>query len=804
MRYNRIIIIRKDYDIMKTTSLCGSDWSLYYVKNERLCRDDRGIGHKPTEKAHLIGRKYPCVPATVPGNLELDLFRSGVIEDPFFGLNQWNRECEYLHMFYVTEFEYRGDYEAPEFYFEGLDTYAEIYLNGELIGETDNMLIPHTVSAGEALRYGENQLMIHIRPAVIEARKYPITPNDNALQYNTESLYVRKAPHTYSWDIMPRFVSGGIWRPLWLRERKADRILSDDVYLMTLKVDTEKNTADMMLNYNVAVSADDISEYELSLMGTCGESNVYWRDRLQFTGRNRNFRVNNAKFWWPRNAGEANLYHFTLTLYHNGKAVDTWENDIGIRTVELERTSVTDKAGSGQFRFIINGKPIFCMGTNWVPVDAFHSRDAERIPEIMPMLTDLGCNIVRVWGGNVYEDEKFYDYCDRDGIMVWQDFIMACASYPQDREFALRFEKEAETAVKRLRNHTSIILWAGDNENDFAYNWHGLRRDPNKVNLLTRRVIPEVLERLDFLRPYLPSSPYVDGEAYKQGGKNISEDHLWGPRDYFKGNYYRNTVCHFASETGYHGCPSPDSLKRYISPEKLWTATEPAHWTGIDNDEWLCHATAQDTERTSDYVYRIRLMADQVTTLFGSSVPCTLDDFARASQISQAEAKKYFIERFRLSKWRRTGIIWWNLIDGWPQISDAIVDYYFVKKLAYSYIKRSQTPFCLMFDEPENGSSVLYAVNDGTAPKEFTYKVTELASGKVVAEGELAVSPDSSTAIDEITVLFGEKKFYLIEWECDGVCGSNHYMTNIKDIDYSEYMGYIEKCGYGIWDGFEG
>ncbi|MBR2460016.1 MAG: glycoside hydrolase family 2 [Clostridia bacterium] len=773
------------------------------MKNELFCRDNRVMGFEPTDQTQLAKRGYDCVPATVPGNLELDLFRAGKIPDPFFGLNQWNRECEYLHMYYVTSFRYDGGYQSPELHFEGIDTIADIYLNGQPVASTDNMLIPHTVPLGSALKVGKNELIVHIKPAVIEARRYRITPNDNSLGYNTESLYIRKAPHMYSWDIMPRFVSGGIWRPVYLCERKTDRILADDVFVFTSRADVKNRTAEIVLNYNVEVSADDISEYELGAYAVCGDSEISWRKRLQYTGKNQRIWVDNAKFWWPRNAGEPNLYDFTLTLYRNGEAIDTWEKKIGIRTVELKRTSVTDADGNGDFRFIVNGKPIFAMGTNWVPVDAFHSRDAERIPEIVPMLSDLGCNIIRIWGGNVYEDEKLYDYCDRDGIMVWQDFIMGCANYPQNREFVSRFEKEAEAAVKRLRNHCSIVLWAGDNENDLAYRWFGVTRDPNKVNILTRRVIPEVLERLDFSRPYLPSSPYVDDVAIANGWKNISEDHLWGPRDYFKGDYYRNTVCHFASETGYHGCPSPNSLKRYISPQKLWTAENSVDWSGINNDEWLCHATAQETDPKADYVYRIRLMADQVTTLFGASVPCTLEDFAKASQISQAEAKKYFIERFRLSKWRRTGIIWWNLIDGWPQISDAIVDYYYVKKLAYGYIKRSQMPLCLMCDEPDNGKLPLYAVNDGDKAKTFTYKVIEIASGEVVASGKYTVSPDASERIADIPIAENEKKFYFIEWSCGNENGSNHFMTNIKDIDYVTYIGYIRDCGYEEWEGFE-
>lgn len=175
---------------------------------------------------------------------------------------------------------------------------------------------------------------------------------------------------------------------------------------------------------------------------------------------------------------------------------------------------------------------------------------------ILPMLADIGCNTVRCWGGNVYENEKFYDFCDRNGIMVWQDFAMACAVYPQDDEFAKAIGEEAETIIKALRHHPSIVLWAGDNECDAAHAWNSHPTDPNE-NILTRKILPEKVRAHSTFTPYLPSSPYIDEEAYKSG-KPTSEDHLWGPRDYFKGDYYKNTVCHFASETGYHGCPSPN------------------------------------------------------------------------------------------------------------------------------------------------------------------------------------------------------------------------------------------------------
>lgn len=219
---------------------------------------------------------------------------------------------------------------------------------------------------------------------------------------------------------------------------------------------------------------------------------------------------------------------------------------------------------------------------------------------------------------------------------------MACAVYPQDDEFAKAIGEEAETIIKALRHHPSIVLWAGDNECDAAHAWNSHPTDPNE-NILTRKILPEKVRAHSTFTPYLPSSPYIDEEAYKSG-KPTSEDHLWGPRDYFKGDYYKNTVCHFASETGYHGCPSPESLKKFIPKEHLWGC--------LDDRYWICHAACMTPDPSDPFYYRIRLMWNQVVTLFGegSIALSDLEHFSRASQISQAEAKKYFIERFRLTE----------------------------------------------------------------------------------------------------------------------------------------------------------
>ncbi|MBP5739064.1 MAG: glycoside hydrolase family 2, partial [Abditibacteriota bacterium] len=428
------------------------------------------------------------------------------------------------------------------------------------------------------------------------------------------------------------------------------------------------------------------------------------------------------------------------------------------------------------------------------PLDAFHCNDPGRTEKFFELLDDIGCNALRCWGGNVYESDRFYDLCDELGIMVWQDFAMGCAVYPQDCLFAEKIEREATYQVKRLRNHPSVILYAGDNEGDICYrDWIGFRRDPGN-NFITRQVLKRVCESQDYTRPYLPSSPFVS-PAVTAGGV-MPEEHLWGPRDYFKGAYYKDTFCHFASETGYHGFPSPESLRRFLrEPEKIFNDD------GTPTEEYLVHAASPETDQDAPFAYRIRLAYNQVLTLFGG-VGDSLGDFVRRSQISQGEAKKYFIEKFRIGKPIRTGIIWWNLLDGWPQVSDAVADYYFTKKLAYHYIRRSQQPLCLMFDEPKDGRLTLFGVNDTTEPAEVEYKVTRVSDGEILLKGAATITTDKAVEIDSVPA-DDKKEFLLIEWWEKGERHINHYFTNVIEIDYNKYIDALKKCGMYEFEGFE-
>lgn len=745
--------------------------------------------------ADLEQSGFDILPASVPGNFELDLMKAGKLEDLYFGTNTLEaQKLEDVHVWYYTKV--RIEKASQYLRFEGIDTFSDIYVNGELVKSTDNMHLAYDVDADWIL--GENEVVVHIKPTMLEARKFTPPAVCFAQKYNYPSLYIRKASHMFGWDIMPRIVSAGLWKDVTIWEKHVDKI--NEVYFVTNRIENQADgnkTAHMRFYINTNLSGVFATDYAVKIEGRCGESSFVKEQKLWHNTHAFVFEIPNCKLWWPKNAGEQNLYDITVTLLRDENVCDTYQFKAGIRTVELDRTDITDKDGNGEFCFKVNGKKIFVLGTNWVPLDAFHSNDNKRLQKALELLDEIGCNMVRCWGGNVYESEEFFDFCDKHGIMVWQDFAMGCAVYPDEEQFAKKLEEEAVYQIKRLRNRASLALWAGDNECDLSLEWAGIIQNPNH-NSLTRKVLKRLVEMHDYGRPYLPSSPFVSNAAFHKEGL-MPEDHLWGPRDYFKGPYYKDTFVHFASETGYHGFPSPKSLEKFLEhPEQIFKAD------GMATDEYLVHAAGMELDKNAPYAYRIKLAYDQVVTLFGKAED-EFGEFLRQSQISQAEAKKYFIEKFRIGKWKRTGIIWWNLLDGWPQVSDAIVDYYYTKKLAFHYIKRSQEPVCLMFDEPEDGKIRLVGVNDLPVDKNISYAVKKYmgtTNDVVVLSEDVSLEADTAASIDLIPISENDKEFYYIEWTMDGKTYKNHYFTNIIDIDYQAYMQALKKYGMDEFEGF--
>lgn len=762
-------------------------WKLYIAENKEVVADSLKL---KTDK-DLGASGYMCIKGTVPGNFELDLEREGLVDEIFLGKNPLKlQELENRHLWYVRSFECDlHDMSNTFLQFKGIDTFSEIYLNGKLLAKTDNMLIPYEFEISDFLVSGENEIVVHIKPTAIEARKHPSEAGAfNHNKYNAESLTVRKAPHMYGWDIMPRALSGGLWRSVVLVKKPADRL--DEFYLYPFIV--AKHIAIPIGYYNVNIKGDFVKEYSLRVKGVCEDSVFEYEQELWSSYGNFEIKINNPKLWWPKGKGKPNLYDVRVELYHKEELCDWREFRFGIRSVQVIRTSIIDENNNGDFRFKINGEDVFFCGTNWVPLDAFHSRDTERLPKALELLEDVGCNMVRCWGGNVYESEEFFDYCDEHGIAVWQDFAMACAVYPRTKDFVDRLGFEIETVVKALRQHTSIIMWSGDNECDESYTWRPIDPNPNH-NTLTRELIPQIIRNVDPIRCFLPSSPYIDDVAFANRDKPLPEAHLWGPRDYYKNPYYAEAKTRFASETGYQGCPSPKSIEKFITKDMLWPP--------FDNKEWIVHAASMETT-PGPYNFRIELMSNQIEKIFGKQMD-NLNDYAIASQISQAEAFKFFIERFRYRKPETSGIIWWNLLDGWPQFSDAVVDYYYNRKLAYFVIKRSQNPLCLMFKEPdENGKITLCAVSDLRDNKEISYTVENAVTGEKVADGKATATADVVTELESIDTKQNKLAFYLIKWNGYNISGVNHYICGEPVYDYQTVVECFKKSGLLNIEGF--
>ena len=775
------------------------DWQLSWIENAVVVKNEICI-KTPND---IKGGEYPTIQATVPGNFELDFMRKGLLDDVYMGANSVKtQKLENLHLYYFTEFDYASKTGCDSVLcFEGVDTAAEIYLDGELLGFVENMLHAHRFGIN-GLKNGKHTLLVHILPSAIYARKFDVPAMCYGLKYNHDGIQLRKPGSMFGWDIMPRIVSGGLWKPVTIEYLPKSRIC--DAFTYTESCDEKSNTAILVTTFKIHTDEDYISDFRVVITGKCGDSNFRKEFRPYSASNKILIAVEAAKLWWPKNYGEQPLYDIEIRLLKDGVEYDCVKYRTGIRKVWLKRTSCS--GDDGEFCFIVNGKKIFVMGTNWVPCDAFPSRHDEYTLRNIRLADEQGCNMIRCWGGNVYPSDVLYNYCDEHGIMIWQDFSLACGHYPDDERLCALVKEEVKQVAIEKRNHPALVVWAGDNECDcFVVPYYESKHtdddppamlDPN-YNKLTRSVILSELRNHDATRPYLPSSPYVDAMAYKYG--KVSESHIWGPRDFFKGEYYGTSDCHFASEIGYHGCPSPKSIEKFIPAGSMPNGSI---YDICENADWLVHAAGMETQiEENPYAYRLPLMISQVERIFGTASK-DFGEFARQSQVSQAEAVKFFIERFRVQKWRKTGILWWNIADGWPQVSDAVVDWYGVKKLAYHYITRSQKPVCLICDEPKEGLLDLLAVNDTQSTVKGEYTVMELVSGEKVANGMFEVPANGKTVVCKLP----EKKngFYLIRWTSTGGNGVNHFTCTIGDgWTWEVYKNCMEKAGfYNEFEGF--
>ena len=775
--------MNKTYNLNSSQEL---NWELYFgLQNEDA----------PLSPDDLSKGSFQMIPANIPGNVEIDLEKAGIIKDPMIGNNVYE-----LRKFETYQWWYRCRFKKPEVLinhevnlcFDGIDCIADIWLNDEKIGSTENMFVEHNFDVTELLKT-DNELYVCIHSPILEGRKFQ--REFFGVRYDAlggESVNIRKAAHSYGWDILPRLVSAGIWKDVKLEIIPPTHFKA--VYWATNTVNVEDKTASIYVDWEFATERLNIDDLVLNVKLENDSGIVFNKDYKIYSTvfRTRLNNLKNIDLWWPRGYGNSSLYDATLTILDKeGKVVTEDEQKIGIRTVTLDRTDTTTKEEPGEFVFIVNHEKIFVKGTNWVALDALHSRDQAHIKPNIDMMIDLNCNMIRMWGGNVYEHDYFYDLCDAHGIMVWHDFMMGCTQYPQDDIFLKKIEDEAAKAIARIRKHPSLVLWAGNNENDIAGEWNEDQPyvDPTKEPI-SRYLLPSMVRRLDPKTPYLPSSPYISSEAFNLAGRidqNFApEQHLWGPRGYYKAPYYTENIAKFVSEIGYHGCPSRDSLEKMFDKDFVypWKNKIDFEW----NDQWQTKAVRSHPYAT-ETIKRNDLMTNQIKCVF-TEVPNDLDRFILASQIIQAEAKKYFIEFWRMNKFDRNGILWWNLRDGWPVISDAIVDYYYTKKLAYHYIKRVQTDVCVMIGDAKESGHPVVIVNDTRIHVKGNFSVKD-ADTKVTLLSKSFSIPANGKSVEDNLPETDKTKLWLIEWEVNGEKFMNHYFVFKPHVELDEYLKWM-------------
>lgn len=679
------------------------------------------IAHCPDGQATVDALdRLDWIVAQVPGEVHWDLMQAGKIDDPFFDLNHLKmRELE------EHEFWYRRSFPVPdkmagerlEIVFEGLDCFATVWVNGLRVGSSANALVPRTFDVTDALRPGAtNEIAVRLASPIKSVEGKPI--EGLAAAYGTtERLWARKSDQCYGWDIAVRLVTMGLLRPVTLVA--SNRAVLRDIFFRTESLEAGSEAANVVLEVEVETLSAEESGLAVEASAVCGESSFNLSGPVRDGKAVLTATVGSPKLWWIWDLGEPNLYDLTVTLREGPHELGRVQRRVGLRTIRLVQEP--EGARERTFVFEINGERFFSRGLNWTPCDSIYPRaEPWKQERLVRFARALNCNMLRVWGGGIYEPDEFYEECDRQGLLIFHDFLYACALYPQTPEFLQIACEEAEAAVRRLRNYPSLALWSGDNENDCAYwGWFGGRRDPWEENKITREVLPDVLRRLDGTRPYIPSSPYSPDRNLNPQDPLQGDQHIWHHGTPFTADVYLKSEARFPSEIGHLSCPDLQTVVDMLAEEHRWSP---------DNRAWDEHFGS-----LYDWNFRPqrREKLDQSLQAWLGSIPEDLPTYVVASQLIQGEAYKAWAEYWRLRKrnWKSGGILLWNLADCWPQFSDAIVDYWLRPKLACNYVCAAYRPLHICFSPVTAERVTVYALNDLPREYDLEYGVTAVGRG---------------------------------------------------------------------------
>jgi beta-mannosidase len=630
-------------------------------------------------------------PAFVPGCVHSDLFKNKLIADPYFGNNEKSLQwIDTLSWVYTTAFDVSAEILLKKhltLVFNGLDTYASVFLNDSCILNADNMFRKWTVNVKPYLKEKNNILKITFSSAQNIGKQ--LAANNKIKLPGEERVYTRKAQFQYGWDWGPRFVTCGIWKEIELEAWDGVKISDFQLYQTTLDTNIARLNAVITLsnrdtgNYWLVIkNADTRKNYTVSM------AKLYSVDHSQMIL----FNIAKPKLWWPNGMGNSSLYHFTCILLHNNVVVDSSCISYGFRTIEL----VQEKDTKGQsFYFKVNNIPVFVKGANYIPADHFLQQDSADYLNLINDAVSCNMNMLRVWGGGIYERDYFYKLCDEKGIMVWQDFMFACAMYPGDSVFLENVKNEVAQNVLRLRNHPCIALWCGNNEIDegwknwgwqksLAYSYNDSVTVGNNYKKLFETLIPSVLEKYDRKRSYIASSPMI-GWGHKESLLS-GDSHYWGVwwgMEPF--NVYTEKIPRFASEYGFQGFPDLMTLKTFTAPDSL-------NLKSLAFRNHQKHSSGFETIET--YMKR------------EYSVPKDFSDYAYTSQLLQAYGIQKAIAAQRKAKPYCMGTLYWQFNDSWPAISWSGIDYYERWKALQYFVKRSYAKTVINTEADINGINV--------------------------------------------------------------------------------------------------
>ena len=748
-------------------------------------------------------------PAIVPGTIHTDLLYNHLIPDPYFGDNekklQWidTTDWEYQSMIEITQQDFLKDH--VELHFKGLDTYAKVYLNDSLIIQADNMFRSWSADIKQIAKIGKNKLTIVFgsptKRGQEEAKKLPYTlPGE-------EKVFTRKAQYQYGWDWGPRLVTCGIWKDVQL-------IFWNTAHIQTIQSNQEILTdslARVVFSFTIESDADcnaSISIARNNYFNTHGNFTKLLKLKKGIHQYDLRQIIKNPKLWWCNGLGKPNLYSFGFRLVSDS-ILDEKTISIGLRTIEL--VNKKDSIGSS-FYFKVNGKPVFMKGANYIPQDNFVPRvSKDKYEWMIKNAADANMNMLRVWGGGIYEQDDFYEQCDQNGILVWQDFMFACAMYPGDSSFVNNVAIEVKEQLERLRNHPCIALWCGNNEVDEGWkNWgwqkqyHYSQKDSTIIaqsnDLLFNQQLRKIVTTYDGSRAYWPSSPSI-GWGHKESLLN-GDSHYWGVwwgMEPFE-NYTTKTG-RFVSEYGFQGMPAVSTLSSMgVFKNSNLQDKKIADLLHTSNDIDSTVLKAHQKHPTGYETIKTYLLRDY-------KMPTNhLEYFAYVSQLLQADGLRTAIEAHRRKKPYCMGSLYWQLNDCWPVTSWSSIDYNHYFKAAHYQVKRSFKDVIISVTQ-DRDSCFVYVISD--LQESIKYAQLKISfrnfDGKVIWSNSIPVMIDSNSSKIVYAFSKGLLKDYSLNnlylqtelhlHENDSLLADNiYYFVKPKDLQ-------LKKAGYTITEG---